>query len=47
MVSARKPYGLTGDFFKEPSKYGLPKISDTEINGGISILGLGENKKSL
>ena len=47
MVSSRKPYGLTGDFFKDPSKYKLPKISDTKIDGGISILGLGEKQKRI
>ena len=39
IVSARKPYGLTTDFLKDPGKYGLPKISDEVINGGITIYG--------
>lgn len=45
IVSSRKPYGLTGDFFKDPSKYGLPTISDEEIEDGYKILGLGDKQK--
>lgn len=45
MVSARKPYGITADFFKDPSKYGLPPISDDKIDGGYQIIGLGEKMK--
>jgi hypothetical protein len=45
MVSARKPYGLTGDVFKDPAKYGLPKIYENEIANGIRILGLGEKQR--
>lgn len=45
MVSARKPYGLTADFFKDPKKYGLPSISDSPILNGYQILGLGDKMK--
>lgn len=45
IFSARKPYGLSGDFFKNPKKYGLPDISDTPINGGFVIVGLDDNLK--
>ena len=45
LVSSRKPFGLTGDFFKDPSKYGLPPISTTKINDGYRILGLGEKQR--
>ena len=39
IVSARKPYGLTTDFLKDPCKYELPKISEVAIDGGITIYG--------
>lgn len=42
MVSSMKPYGLRGDFFKSPKKYGLPEISKEEIAGGYTIYGLNE-----
>ena len=45
IVSPRKPYGLPGDFFKDPSKYGYPKIYETTIKGGFSILGLEKLKR--
>ncbi|MCM1533586.1 MAG: Eco57I restriction-modification methylase domain-containing protein [Corallococcus sp.] len=44
IVSSRKPYGLSSDFFKNPQKFGLPSLSDKPIDGGYSILGL-ENLK--
>lgn len=40
LVSPLKPYGLRGDFFKDPKKYNLPNISLSPINGGYSIYGL-------
>ncbi|MDE5727126.1 MAG: Eco57I restriction-modification methylase domain-containing protein [Duncaniella sp.] len=40
MVSSMKPYGLRGDFFANPSKYNLPKVSNTHIQSGIKIHGL-------
>ena len=45
IVSARKPYGLPGDFFKDPSKYGYPKIYNEPLPGGFSILGLEKLKR--
>lgn len=45
IVSARKPYGLPGDFFKDPSKYGYPRIYENPIQGGFSILGLEKLKR--
>ncbi|MDD7559228.1 MAG: Eco57I restriction-modification methylase domain-containing protein [Bacteroidales bacterium] len=45
MVSSMKPYGLRGDFFKNPEKYGLPDISMHPIQNGITIIGLGNNMK--
>ena len=35
-----KPYGLRGDFFKDPSKYGLPPIKEVASDGDLRILGL-------
>ncbi|MCI1244823.1 MAG: Eco57I restriction-modification methylase domain-containing protein [Bacilli bacterium] len=43
IVSPRKPFGLAGDFFKDPKKYDLPPISDKKIEGGITICGLDEH----
>lgn len=43
IVSSMKPYGLRGDFFKDPSKYNLPPISDKKMQGGIVIIGLGDS----
>ena len=39
IVSARKPYGLTTDFMKDPSKFNLPKISDSPFIDGLTIYG--------
>ncbi len=39
IVSARKPYGLTTDFIKDPSKYKFPKLSDKPIENGLTIYG--------
>lgn len=40
IVSSMKPYGLRGDFFKDPSKYGMPKIKKVASDGDLRILGL-------
>ena len=40
ICSARKPYGLVGEIFGHEEKYNLPKISNTVIDSGYSILGL-------
>ena len=45
IVSSMKPYGLRGDFFKDPSKYNLPPISERRIDGGFAIYGLDENQR--
>lgn len=45
LVSSRKPYGLTGAFFKDPAKYNLPPVSNSPIQDGYRILGLGEKQK--
>lgn len=42
IVSSMKPYGLRGDFFKNPAKYGYPPISTTKQEGDITIIGLDE-----
>lgn len=44
LVSSMKPYGLRGDFFKNPEKYGLPKIKETKQNGDVTIFGLDEKQ---
>ncbi len=44
IVSPLKPYGLRGDFFKDPSKYSLPPVAAEPIDGGLKIHGL-ENMK--
>lgn len=45
IVSSMKPYGLRGDFFKSPEKYGLPPISEFPIKGGYIIYGLDGKQK--
>ncbi len=45
IVSPRKPYGLSGDVFKDPSKYALPPMSDMPIENGLTIHGLDEHLK--
>lgn len=45
IVSPRKPYGLSGDVFKDPSKYALPPMSEKPIEGGLIIHGLDEHLK--
>lgn len=44
IVSSMKPYGLRGDFFNDPSKYGLPPIRTIKYNGDITIIGLDEKQ---
>ena len=46
IVSSMKPYGLRGDFFKDPLKYGLPKIKTVASNGDLRILGLDGLKRA-
>lgn len=45
VVSPRKPYGLAGDFFKDPKKYNLPQISTKPIENGMTIYGLDDHLK--
>ncbi len=45
IVSSRKPYAIVAEAMRNPQKFGLPKFSDTEIDGGYRILGLGEKQK--
>ena len=40
IVSPLKPYGLRGDFMKDPSKYGLPPISEKPFAKCLSIWGI-------
>lgn len=42
LVSPLKPYGLRGDTFKNPAKYGLPPLSSQYIPGGYTVFGLNE-----
>lgn len=47
IVSTRKPYGLSTDFFKNPKKFGLPSILDTKKNDDdIQIIGLERGKRT-
>lgn len=43
-VSESKPFGIRSDFFKDPSKYNLPDVSDSPIEKGITIYGLINNR---
>jgi hypothetical protein len=45
IVSPRKPYGLSGDIFKDYSKYNLPNMSDYPLNNGLTVYGLDEKLK--
>lgn len=45
LVSLWSPYGLRSDFFKHPSKYNFPKLSNTPIPNGIKIYGLESMKR--
>lgn len=45
IVSPRKPYGLSGDVFKDPSKYALPPMKEHPFDGCITIYGLDEHLK--
>ena len=45
MVSARKPYGLEAETMLSAGNHGLPDFSETPIEGGYRILGLGEKQK--
>ena len=45
IVSSQKPYGFRGDFFKDESKYGLPKVNLRKSPGDITIHGLDETQK--
>lgn len=48
IVSSRKPYGLTGDFFKDPEKFGLPEIFDDKVNSNdLTIIGRENNDRVL
>lgn len=46
IISTRKPYGLTGDVFKDPAKYHLPIMSSTPFDNGFVIYGLLNNKRT-
>jgi len=46
IVSSMKPYGLRGDFFKDPSKYDLPPIRDEKYNDDLTIYGIMNNKRT-
>jgi site-specific DNA-methyltransferase (adenine-specific) len=45
IVSSMKPYGIRGDFFKDPSKYNLPPLSEKPVSGWNKILGLDGTKR--
>lgn len=48
IVSSRKPYGLTGDFFKNPEKFELPEIFDDKVNSNdLTIIGRENNQRVL
>ena len=45
VTSTRKPYGLSTDFFDNPSKYMLPKVSDSKNNNN-DIVVFGSQKRT-
>ena len=45
IVSSMKPYGLRGDFFRDPQKYGLPRIYKSPLKEDYyTIIGLDEKQ---
>jgi superfamily II DNA or RNA helicase len=47
IVSPRRPYGLSGDIFKDYSKYNLPEMQLSPIRNGLTIYGLDEKLKRI
>lgn len=48
IVSSSRPYGLRGDFFKDPGKYNLPEIFDDKVNtNDLTIIGRENNNRVL
>ena len=47
IVSPRKPYGLSGDFFKDTSKYSLPPVAPAPFINGLTIYGLDAKQKRI
>ena len=48
IVSKSRPYGLRGDFFKDPNKYNLPEIFDDKRNSSdLTIIGRENNQRTL
>lgn len=48
IVSSSRPYGLRGDFFKDPAKYNLPEIFDDRVNSNdLTIIGRENNRRVL
>ena len=47
IVSKSRPYGLRGDFFKDPNKYNLPEIFDDKRNSSdLTIIGRENNQRT-
>lgn len=46
LVSPMRPYGLRGDIFKDPGKYGLPKMYKTFRTDYYKILGLEDLRRT-
>lgn len=48
IVSSLKPYGLRGDFFRDPGKYDLPEIFDEQVDStDLTIFGRENNQRVL
>lgn len=45
IVSSMKPYGVRGDYFEDPEKYGLPPAKTEKAQGDYTILGLNGLKR--
>lgn len=45
IVSAMRPFGLRGDVFKDFTKYHLPEMQTSPVNGGYTVYGLDERLK--
>ncbi len=47
IVSPLKPYGLRGEVFTNPEKYGLPPFSETEFPNSLKVYGLIKLKREV
>jgi len=47
IISPRKPYGLSGEVFVKPEKYGLPPFEEKSFQGSLEVYGLIKLKREV